>query len=222
MPVPYDPRLAGPPSRYSPALGNNALQRFEGLVKLRLGHATFGSMLLPELIFVKLGCWRFYQPSFFGPPILGFDIEPGLHVSHFSVDVGSSRETDFTRLIVKIRSDGLVRRYDDGAQLYRCVIEGPSRLLRYSSGRCSVRGDDDFDVLLSHAHRRELLPRRLHLQSQDRHLRLPGREHLGHPRHGRRRQRDPLPGQQVRLRPMRPEASVLSQGAGPEGRTLGP
>lgn len=148
MRVPFDPRLAGPPSRYSPALGIDALDRFEGLVKLRLGHAAFGSMFLPELIFVKLGGWRFYQPSFFGPPILGFNIEPGLHVSRFNVDVGGPRATAPTRLIVEIRSDGLIRRYDDGAQLYRCVIKGPSRLLRYSAGRCSPRADNDFNILL--------------------------------------------------------------------------
>lgn len=148
--APYDPRLAGPPSRYSPALGIGALERFEGLVKLRLGHAVFGSMLLPELIFAKLGGWRFYQPSFFGPPILGFNVEPGLHVSRFNVDVGSPRETNLNRLIIAIRSDGLIRRYYDGAQLYRCVIEGPSRLLRYSAGRCLPRTDGDFDLFLSH------------------------------------------------------------------------
>lgn len=150
MRAPYDPRLAGPPARYAPAIGVDALERFEGLVKLRLGHAAFGSMLLPELIFLNLGGWRFYQPSFFGPPILGFNIEPSLHLSRFNVDVGGPRETDPTRFIVEIRSDGLVRRYDDGAQLYRCVLEGPSRPLRYSAGRCSPRADQDFDLFLSH------------------------------------------------------------------------
>lgn len=148
--APYDPRLAGPPSRYSPAIELNGLEQFAGIVKLRLGHAAFGTMLLPELIFVKLGGWRFYQPSFFGPPVLGFNVEPDIHISRFNVDVGSPRETDPTRLIVEVRSDGLIRRYDDGAQLYHCVIMGPSRLLCYSAGRCSPRADDDFDIFLSH------------------------------------------------------------------------
>ena len=150
MTAPYDPRLAGPPDRYSSALGADALDRFDGLVKLRLGHAAFGSMLLPELMFIKLAGWRFYQPSFFGPPMLGFNEEPGMHVARLSIDVGSPRETDPTRLIIEIRSDGLVRRYDDGAQLYRCVVEGSSQLVRYASGRCRPRADDDFDILLFH------------------------------------------------------------------------
>lgn len=150
MRAPFDPRLAGPPDRYSPAIGMRGLNHFDGLVKLRLGHAAFGSILLPELILIKLAGWRFYQPSFFGPPVLGFNVEPGIHVARFSVDVGSPRETEPTRLIVEFRSDGLVRRYDDGSQLYRCVVEGPSRLVRYASGRCRPRADGDFDILLLH------------------------------------------------------------------------
>ena len=101
-------------------------------------------------MFIKLAGWRFYQPSFFGPPMLGFNEEPGMHVARLSIDVGSPRETDPTRLIIEIRSDGLVRRYDDGAQLYRCVVEGSSQLVRYASGRCRPRADDDFDILLFH------------------------------------------------------------------------
>lgn len=63
MSAPYDPRLFGSPDRYSPALDAGTSDRFDGLVKLRLGHAAFGSMLLPELMFIKLAGWRFYQPS---------------------------------------------------------------------------------------------------------------------------------------------------------------
>lgn len=145
-----NPRLAGPPVRQSPALGDDVRERIPGLVKLRLGHAAFGSMLLPELIFVERFGWRFYQPTFFGPPILGLNLEPNIHVARSSVDIGSPRATDLTRLIVEIRSDGLVRRYDDGAQLYRCVAEGPRRLARFASGHCWPRADDDFDLRLFH------------------------------------------------------------------------
>lgn len=155
-------------------------------MKLRLGHAAFGSMLLPELVFIKLASWRFYQPSFFGPPILGFNVEPGVHVARFSVDVGSPRQTEPTRLIIEIRSDGLVRRYDDGAQLYRCVIEGSSRVARFASGRCRPRADNDFDISLFHIHdpqglRRDQEQRRAaivpveppgHEGARKRHLRL--------------------------------------------------
>lgn len=150
MSQPNDPRLAGPPVRRSAALSGDAERRFEGLVKLRLGHAAFGSMLLPELIFLERSSWHFFQPSFFGPPILGFNVGPDTHVARFSVDVGSPRATDLTRLIVEIRSDGLVKRYEDGSQLYRCFIDGPKGLTRSASGRCRQRADDDFDLRLYH------------------------------------------------------------------------
>ncbi|WP_152967618.1 hypothetical protein [Pannonibacter phragmitetus] len=150
MSTPNDPRLAGPPVRRSAALSGDTEKQFEGLVKLRLGHAAFGSMLLPEMIFLKRSDWHFFQPSFFGPPILGFNVGPDTHVARFSVDVGGPRATDLTRLIVEIRSDGLVKRYDDGAQLYSCLIDGPKRLTRFASGRCRRRSDDDFDLRLFH------------------------------------------------------------------------
>ncbi|GAA5628241.1 hypothetical protein Brsp05_03537 [Brucella sp. NBRC 12953] len=146
----FDWRLAGPLVRHSPALDESLQNRFHGLVKLRLGHATFGSVLLPELIFLERPYWRFFQLSFFGPPILGFNVGPNIHVARFSVDVGSPRATILTRLIVEVRSDGLVRRYDDGAQLYRCIINGPKRLTRFASGTCRPRADNDFDLRLYH------------------------------------------------------------------------
>lgn len=119
-------------------------------MKLRLGHAAFGSMLLPEMIFLKRSDWHFFQPSFFGPPILGFNVGPDIHMARFSVDVGGPRATDLTRLILEIRSDGLVKRYDDGAQLYSCLIDGPKRLTRFASGRCRRRSDGDFNLRLFH------------------------------------------------------------------------
>ncbi|MBA4613887.1 hypothetical protein H1W37_19690 [Stappia taiwanensis] len=132
------------------ALGEVPQDRHAGLVKLRLGHADFGSILIPELMFVRRSGWRFYQPSFFGPPILQFNVEPNIHVARLSIDIGSPRAADLTRLIVEFRSDGLVRRYDDGAQLYRCVIDGPKRLTRFASGTCRQRDDEDFDLRLFH------------------------------------------------------------------------
>lgn len=51
--MPYDQRLPGPPLRNSQALDLNPRDRLSGSVKLRLGHVTFGSILLRELIFVE-------------------------------------------------------------------------------------------------------------------------------------------------------------------------
>ena len=136
--------------RWSPPFAADGAARHQGMVKVRLGHAAFGSVLLPELLFARVGGWRFYQPSFFGPPMLGFGIEPGIDVASFTVDVAGPRGTDPARLVVTIRSDGLERSYEDGAQLYRCDIEGDSRLPRHAAGRARPRADGDFDLSLFH------------------------------------------------------------------------
>lgn len=149
MRAPFDPRLAGPPARYSPRFDERGTVHIEGFVKVRLGHLGVGSVLAPELIFVRRAGLRFYQPSFFGPPILGFNVEPGLHVARFSVDVAGPRDEP-ARYILTIKSDGHVRRYADGAQLYRCELEGPADLIRHSAGRARELADGNFALALFH------------------------------------------------------------------------
>ena len=150
MPTPFDPSLAGPPDRWSAAFAPDAAVKYDGLVKLRLAHAAFGSVLIPELLFARRGAWRFYQPSFFGPPMFGFNIEPGLHVASFTMDIAAPRMINPVRLVVTIKSDGRERGYADGAQLYRCLIEGDRHLLKHAAGRASRRANGDFDLSLFH------------------------------------------------------------------------
>lgn len=150
MKITFDARLAGLPVRTADdvRLGDSA--SYDGLIKVYLGHGKVGSLLLPQQVFVALGGLRFYQPSFFGPSTMTFDIEPGVHRATFNVDVGDPRTTRAARLMVAIRSDGLVHRYADGAQLYRCRILAPRRLLQHATGRAFPRQDGDFDLQLFH------------------------------------------------------------------------
>lgn len=150
MRIPYDPRLAGPPSRYSTPLEAGRSETFEGLVKLRLGHADVGSVLVPEVVVARLGGLRFYQPVFFGAPVLGFNVEHGVHMARFSLDLGGPRAVHPSRYVVTIRSDGLVRSYEDGAQLYRCELKGPPVLVRLAAGRAVPMPDGDYGLCLHH------------------------------------------------------------------------
>ena len=150
MTMPYDPRLAGPPARYSPRFEQRGAIHIEGVVKLRLGHMQVGSVLAPEFIFVRRAGMRFYQPSFFGPPVLGFNIEPGVHAARLSVDLASPRGETPARYMLTIRSDGLLRHYADGAQLYRCDLEGPADLAHHAAGRAREQADGDFALALYH------------------------------------------------------------------------
>ena len=146
-----DPRLAGPPERTSEQFDPVRAAPHTGLLKLRLGHSANGTVLVPEQLFLEYhGSWCFHQVSFFGAPILGFNIGPGLHVATFNLDIGPPRAAQHTRVIAEIRSDGLIRRYDDGAQLYRCTIEGPASLANNPSGLARVLPDGDFALEVFH------------------------------------------------------------------------
>lgn len=142
------PKLAGPPARASRQLDRDGAIQSTAFLKLRLGHSANGSVLVPEQVFVEQSGWRFLRPSFFGPPILGFNVEPGLHIASFSLDVGDPRTIEPLRIIATIRSDELIRRYDDGAQLYRCRIDGS--LDDIASGRARLLPDGDFALELLH------------------------------------------------------------------------
>jgi hypothetical protein len=143
--------LAGPPTRISTRFESSNATTHGGIVKLRLGHSRNGSVLVPEQLFIEADDgWRFYQATFFGPPIFGFNVEPKLHVVRFNVDVGEPRAQAVTRVIVTVRSDELVRKFDDGAQLYRCDVEAPPGLLAQSTGSVDLLPDGDFALHLFH------------------------------------------------------------------------
>ena len=148
--MPPDPRLLGPPTRTAqPFERDNAVQ-LTALLKLRLGHGANGSVIVPEQLFIEQNGWWFYQTSFFGPPLIGFDVEPGLHVARFNLDVGGPRAKEAMRIVATIRSDELIRCYVDGAQLYRCVIDGPSSFADRPSGSARLLPNDDFALELFH------------------------------------------------------------------------
>ncbi|QKK27024.1 hypothetical protein [Rhizobium hidalgonense] len=143
--------LAGLPSRWSSTIGlqGNSRRAYEGFLKLRLGHSEGRSYLVPDVL-IAVGGYRFFLPTFFGPPLLSFNIEPGRHFADFNLDVGHPRTTKRERLVVRIRSEDRVRVYDDGAQIYRCTFEGPRALASFASGLCSPDGGGDFLLQLYH------------------------------------------------------------------------
>jgi hypothetical protein len=143
--------LAGPPVRYSNAIIDDEKDRrwFDGLIKFRLGHSTGRSYLVPEVLVGVAGS-RFFLPSFFGPPIFGFDLEPGRHQVRFNIDAGAPRVASLARLVVDFSSQDRVRSFSDGAQLYRCRFEGPRQITRSASGLCRPLSDGDFGLRLYH------------------------------------------------------------------------
>lgn len=142
--------LAGIPSRLStpPVFGTGIVR--DGFIKVRLGHSSRGTVIVPDMIFVKARPWRFLQPSFFGPCAIGFNVEPNLHIAKFSVDVGAPRSRSLVRLGIQMRSDSKALSYPDGSQLYACNITGPRHLAPFGSGRSQRLASGDFAVELFH------------------------------------------------------------------------
>lgn len=142
--------LAGPPIRRNGPGIIGPTQFYDGFIKVRLGHSRWGSVIVPDQLIIKNAGWQFFQPCFFGPCIIGFDLESGNHEARFSMDVGGPRESNPRRIFVTIRSNGLVCEYADGSQVYACMIEGPEKLSPFASGKCEQLGEGEFALLLYH------------------------------------------------------------------------
>lgn len=148
--------LAGPPVRVSPAISIGNRKRHSGWVKLRLCHAKGRSYFLPDVL-IGFGGKHFFLPSFFGPNSISFTKRStggGIdqHSATFSMDVAAPRGARAARLLVSFSSDGFVRSYDDGAQLYECEYIGELSvpLKPLVAGDCSLMPNGDYALRVYH------------------------------------------------------------------------
>ncbi len=142
--------LAGSPDRANDGTQNDREHTYTGFIKVRLGHSVGRSIIVPDQLVIQHAGWRFYQPSFFGPCIINSYIEPDVQVAMFSIDVGGPNECEPARVLVSIRSDAVVRRYEDGSHVYRCSVFGPERIQSFSTGRCQELEEGAFALRLFH------------------------------------------------------------------------
>lgn len=115
-----------------------------GLIKLKLVHALGFSVLLPDLVAADIGGWKWFQPKFFTACMMAF--LDGHSVGTLWIDLREQGPT----LCVRFSSEYFVRRFDDGAQLFRCSISGPPDLASFAAGTCILC--DDHDLLLDLFH----------------------------------------------------------------------
>lgn len=142
--------LAAPPDRTSAAEDLDYAHSYNGYIKVRLGHSAIGSVIVPDQLVISQAGWRFYQPSFFGPCKITFNLEPSLHLASFSMDVGGPQASNLARVVVTLRSDEVVRRYEDGSQVFRCLVEGPRSIQKHAAGRCSETNEGEITLQLFH------------------------------------------------------------------------
>lgn len=102
--------------------------RHEGFIKCRLAHAKYGSVVVPDFLFVGKRGDHWLQPLSFGPPVLkkfSDDIQ-----CEFSVDIAGGH-----RLLVDFANSGYIQTFVDGSELYKCAISGPPGLSPHYTGK---------------------------------------------------------------------------------------
>ena len=115
-----------------------------GLIKVKLVHAHGFSVLLPDLVVADIGGWKWFQPRFFTACTMAFLDDES--IGTLWIDF---HERD-SRFCVRFSSKDFVRRFDDGAQLFRCSISGPADLASLAAGTCDPCDDDDLLLDLFH------------------------------------------------------------------------
>lgn len=123
---------------------HNWATRHDGRVKCKLVHGNGFSLVIPDLIFVGPGCGLWIQPFQFLANLLQQDGDDVLGSLWVDISGGANIRVDF-------RASGLIRQFDDGSELYSCVIHGPPDLVERATGTCEWRGGSPFLRLYHHS-----------------------------------------------------------------------
>lgn len=117
---------------------------YTGYIKLKLVHMSYGSITIPEQIYMiyreKL---LFIQPLFFSPNILIKNDENILYTQ--TIDISSG-----IRLKIEATDNNLIKKLDDDSCFYSCTITGPQYLQSYSTGEAKIIDDIPFLNLYHH------------------------------------------------------------------------
>lgn len=99
----------------------------KGYIKCKLAHGLGYSVILPDFLLIGVRGNKWIQPLAFGPNVL----------SKMNKEIGCSISVDIScghRLRVRFGNGDLVSRLADGAELYRCSIDGPADLEDFATG----------------------------------------------------------------------------------------
>ncbi|MAX23843.1 MAG: hypothetical protein CMJ19_04990 [Phycisphaeraceae bacterium] len=100
----------------------------EGLVKCRLLHGMGCSLIVPDQIFLGADGSKWIQPLAFMANIIAKSSEDEI-VCDLPVDISCGQT-----LRIRFYNHGLLANLDDGSQLYKCEIQGPSDLAEHATG----------------------------------------------------------------------------------------
>lgn len=117
-----------------------------GFIKCKLVHREASSVVYPDQIFVELGGeLRWIQPLFFGPNLIIFQDEHSLCRIPLDISCG-------VKIWCEFKSTEFQRHLKDGSLIYRCKIEAPNFLYRYTTGRAKLRDSEPLIELFHHTH----------------------------------------------------------------------
>lgn len=123
-------------------------QDYAGYLKCKLIHSKGVSVIVPDQVYLDWhvgdGEILWFQPCNFFAPLLLND-ENGTAHCGLTIDIDSGYS-----IRVTMDTEGFVRQFNDGSELYRCHIQGPKKLSEMASGVARISTDSYVLIRLFH------------------------------------------------------------------------
>lgn len=117
---------------------------YEGYFKCKLIYADFGLLITPDLIYIetKNGGFNWFQFYHFHPGLIYTELN---NTCQNIIDISSGHTINLT-----FTPDDHIRNLSDNSNLYRCKIQGPNDIHKYSTGTGKVIDGIPFINLYHH------------------------------------------------------------------------
>jgi len=121
---------------YIQEFGYNFCQDFTytGYIKCKLVHNSYQSIIVPDQIYLESDKLLWIQPLNFFPNILYKEDDLIIALLNIDISCGNTIKIEF-------RNKDFIRSYEDGANLFKCKIYGPTELDSYATGTCYLTGE---------------------------------------------------------------------------------
>ena len=126
------------------------MDEHQGWIKCRLLHGQGSSLIIPDQLYLEhSGLW-WIQPLAFSPNPLAKLSEDDIRCT-LGIDISCGQ-----RVVAQFTSADRVATLEDGAELFRCRIQGPRGLHRYATGEAEWQAEGLPYLRLYHHSTKEL------------------------------------------------------------------
>jgi len=115
-----------------------------GLIKCKLIHARWGSVIIPDQIYLGHDATRWIQPLNFMPCILDRIDDDDIQ-ARVSVDISCGNT-----IKVEFAHSDLIQKANDGSELFQCRITGPANLTNFATGDSRLNHQGQPELRLYH------------------------------------------------------------------------